>query len=72
MHVHLRLHEILGLEERSYEERSYELFGGVTVVFFGDLLQLNPVKGGSVFQDVSAKLVQNITGGIAVSNLWAD
>ena len=25
-----------------------------------------------MFQDVSAKLVQNITGGIAVSNLWAD
>ena len=67
MHVHLRLHEILDLEERSDE-----LFGGVTVVFFGDLLQLNPVKGGSVFQDVTAKRVQNITGGIAVSNLWAD
>ena len=41
MHMHLRLHEILGLEERSDE-----LFEGVTVVFFGDLLQLNPVKGG--------------------------
>ena len=67
MHVHLRLHEILGLDGRSEE-----LFGGLTVVFFGDLLQLNPVKGGPVFQPVSADLVRNITGGIAGSNLWAD
>ena len=52
MHVHMHLHEILGLEERSDG-----LFGDVTVVFFGDLLQLNPVKGGSVFQNVSAGLV---------------
>ena len=62
MYINLRLQEVFG-------ESSF--FGGRCIIVFGDLLQLPPVKGQQVFEELAAKEVQTLTGGLAMSlNLW--
>ena len=62
MSINLRLQEIFGADE---------LFGGKTVIVFGDLLQLPPVHGKRPFQDLSGDDVHNLTGGLRIpSHLW--
>ena len=63
MYINLRLQEVFG-------ESSF--FGGKCVIVFGDLMQLPPVKGQPVFEEVAAKDVQALTGGLGMSlNLWS-
>ena len=62
MYVNLRLQEVFG---------DSSFFGGKCLIVFGDLLQLPPVKGQPVFEEVSAKVLQTLTGGLSMSlNLW--
>ena len=62
MSINLRLQEIFGADE---------LFGGKTIIVFGDLLQLPPVHGKRPFQDLSGDDVHNLTGGLRIpSHLW--
>ncbi|XP_063690525.1 uncharacterized protein LOC134823112 [Bolinopsis microptera] len=64
MSINLRLQEIFGADE---------LFGGKTVIVFGDLLQLPPVHGKRPFQDLSGDDVHNLTGGLRIpSHLWGN
>ena len=62
MYINLRLQEVFG---------ATSFFGGRCVIVLGDLLQLPPVKGQPVFEEVAAKDVQALTGGLGMSlNLW--
>ena len=61
LYIHLRLSEIFN---------SSDLFGGVSVVFFCDLLQLPAVKGNSVFMPVSCLEAKQRIGCIAPISLW--
>ena len=45
VYIHKRLCEIL--------KKPDEFFGGQNILFFGDLLQLSPVKNGHCFQKLS-------------------
>ena len=64
MSINLRLQEIFGADE---------LFGGKTVIVFGDLLQLPPVHGKRPFQDLSGDDVHNLTSGLRIpSHLWGN
>ena len=55
LYMHLRMCEIFN---------SVELFGGISVLFFADLLQLPPVKGNQVFLDVSYEEMKKRIGAI--------
>ncbi|KAL5271400.1 hypothetical protein ACHWQZ_G001890 [Mnemiopsis leidyi] len=62
MFINLRLQEVFG---------DSQFFGGKCVIAFGDLLQLPPVKGQPVFEELAAKDLQKLTGGLSLSlNLW--
>ena len=61
LYMHLRLSEIFN---------SSELFGGLSVVFFADLLQLPAVKGNSVFIPVSSLEAKQRIGCVAPLTLW--
>ena len=61
LYIHLRLTEIIGKNE---------LFGGISVVFFADLLQLPPVKGNQPFMNVTSLEVKQRVGSIGHVNLW--
>jgi len=61
LYIHPRLCEIFN---------SSDLFGGVSVVFFCDLLQLPAVKGNSVFMPVSCLEAKQQIGCIAPISLW--
>ncbi|KAL5259662.1 hypothetical protein ACHWQZ_G009943 [Mnemiopsis leidyi] len=62
MYINLRLQEVFG---------ESEFFGGKCVIVFGDLLQLPPVKGQPVFEELNSKDIQKLTGGLSISlNLW--
>ena len=56
-YIHLHLDEIFAKEE---------LFGGVNVLFVGDILQLPPVNGGAVFERISNKSITNKLGCMTV------
>ena len=47
-YIHLRLKELFG---------GGQWFGSMNILFFGDLLQLPPVNGCMVFQNISNKII---------------
>ena len=57
-YIHLRLDEIYG---------GAEWFGGKTMLFVGDILQLPPVNGAPVFQSVPTKVLSLRIGS---ANIW--
>jgi len=59
--IHLRLTEVMC---------SNELFGGVSVVFFADLLQLPPAKGSQPFVPVTFQEAKTRLGSIASLDIW--
>ena len=61
LYIHLRLSEIMDTDEP---------FGGVSLVCFGDLLQLPPVKGNQPFQPVTAREAKQRLGAISSLSLW--
>ena len=62
-YVHLRLEEIFGGEE---------WFGGKTMLFVGDILQLPPVNGVPVFQSIPNQVVALRLGCITTVNIWKE
>ena len=60
-YMHLRLDKLFGGED---------WFGGKSVLFFGDLLQLEPVNGNPIFSAVSQKTVMLKLGSLASVNIW--
>ena len=62
-YVHLRLQEIFGGDD---------WFGGINVLFVGDLLQLQPVNGNPVFQKMTKSTVVNKLGCAGSVNIWRD
>jgi len=61
MYVHLRLTEIMA---------NNEPFGGISIVCFGDLLQLPPVEGNHPFMSVSFWEAKQHLGSVASMNVW--
>ena len=61
LYIHLRLTEIMGRDE---------FFGGISVVFFADLLQLPPVKGNQPFITVTSLEAKQRIGCIGTIDLW--
>ena len=62
-YLHLRLDDIYG---------SNDWFGSKNIIFVGDLLQLPPVNGRPVFQNVSSTIVkQRLDSGCAI-NIWKE
>ena len=62
-YIHLRLDEIFARDE---------WFGGVNVLFVGDILQLPPVNGAAVFERVSNKSVMTKLGSMISVNIWQE
>ena len=62
-YIHLRLQEIFG---------GTHWFGGVNMLFVGDILQLPPVTGDPVFSKLSNKLVISRLGCMTAVNIWRD
>ena len=62
-YVHLCLDEILGQDK---------WFGGVNVLFVGDILQLPPVNGAPVFHRITNKCVASKLGSMTSVNIWQD
>ena len=60
-YIHLRLDEIFAKDE---------WFGGMNVLFVGDILQLPPVNGGPVFQRICNKSITNKLGCMTLVNIW--
>ena len=62
-YIHLRLDEIFARDQ---------WFGGVNVLFVGDILQLPPVNGASVFERITNKSVGTKLGCMTSVNIWQD
>ena len=62
-YIHLRLDEIFAKDE---------WFGGVNVLFVGDILQLPPVAGAAVFERVHQKSVISKLGCMTSVNIWQE
>ena len=62
-YMHLRLEELFG---------SQEWFGCKSMLFVGDLLQLQPVNGHPVFEKMGQKSLQYRLGCAASINIWED
>ena len=62
-YVRLRLDEILGQDK---------WFGGVNMLFVGDILQLPPANGAPVFDRITNKCVASKLGCTTSVNIWQD
>ena len=62
-YIHLRLDEIFVRDQ---------WFGGVNVLFVGDILQLPPVNGAPVFERITNKSVATKLGCMTSVNIWQD
>ena len=62
-YIHLRLDEIFA---------RYEWFGGVNVMFVGDILQLPPVKGAPVYERINNKSITTKLGCLTSVNIGHD
>ena len=62
-YLHLRLDDIYG---------SNDWFGSKNIIFVGDLLQLPPVNGRPVFQNVSSTIVKQRLGSGCAINIWKE
>ena len=62
-YIHLRLEEIFGGEQ---------WFGGKTMLFVGDILQLPPVNGVPIYQCLPSKIVALRLGCITTINIWKE
>ena len=60
-YIHLRLDELFGRDQ---------WFGGVNVLFVGDILQLPPVNGAPVFDKMTNKAVAQKLGCMTSINIW--
>ena len=62
MHINLRMMEVFS---------SNAPFGGLPLIVFGDLLQLEPVNGAPAYQPMTAAQVNKFTSGMpCVPDLW--
>ena len=62
-YMHLRLEEVFGGDE---------WFGSLNVIFVGDLLQLPPVNGASVFEKMVNKAILSKLGCMLSVNIWQE
>ena len=62
-YMHLRLEELFGGDD---------WFGSRNMMFVGDLLQLQPVNGNPVFQNITQKALLHKLGCTASVNIWRD
>ena len=62
-YIHLHLDEIFAQDE---------WFGGVNVLFVGDILQLPPGNGAPVFERISNKSITSKLGCLTSVNIWQD
>ena len=62
-YMHLRLEELFG---------GNEWFGARSMLFVGDILQLQPVNGTPIFEKVSQKSLSYKLGCTASVNIWRD
>ena len=63
MYMHLRLEELFG---------GNKWFGCRYMMFVGNLLQLQPVNGNPLFQNITQKALLHKLGCIASVNIWRD
>ena len=64
-YIHLLLEELFGGSGDKY-------FGSMNMLFVGDILQLSPVTGSSMFSKLCNKLITSRMGSIASVNIWKD
>ena len=62
-YIHLRLDELFGGDE---------WFGSRNMLFVGDILQLQPVNGSAVFENITQKTLLHKLGCAASINIWKD
>ena len=62
-YIHMRLEELFG---------SGDWFGGKSMLCFGDLLQLEPVNGDPIFQQLSSKTLSYKLGCTTSVNIWRE
>ena len=62
-YIHLRPDEIFPRDE---------WFGGVNVLFVGDILQLPPVNGAAVFEKINNRSITNKLDCMTSVNIWQD
>ena len=62
-YIHLRLDEIFARDQ---------WFGGVNILFVGDILQLPPVNGAPVFERMCNKSITSKLGCMTSVNIWQD
>ena len=62
-YIHLRLEELFGGDE---------WFGSINMLFVGDILQLQPVNGSAVFENITKKTLLLKLGCAASINIWRD
>ena len=62
-YIHLRLNELYG---------GVEYFGARNIIFFGDLLQLEPVGGQPVFSAVPDGVIKYRIGSVTSPNIWEE
>ena len=63
-YIHLRLNDLF------HDDTHW--FGGMNMLFVGDILQLPPAKGSLVFEQVARKTVTLRLGLALAVNMWRD